>query len=301
MNIKFQALQKEDKPIFDKFFREKYYENSHFTFTNLYMWREAYHIHWSIEDDVLFVMTRWHDRYAVLQPFGKEENFFLAIAKQLAYFEDIRRPFFVVDVDKNAADLYRKFPDKNFIVEARRDDFDYVYATKDLINLSGRKYHSKKNHVNSFYKTYSEAQYLPITEDIIMECKLNINAWFKMRKHDMPDDPFLQAERTAVIEVLNNFDEFKLKGAALRLGKRIVAFTFGEELNRDTAVIHVEKADSEIRGAYPVINQAFLRNEWSHLPFVNREEDMGIEGLRIAKESYKPLKMIEKFTVSLAK
>ena len=80
-----------------------------------------------------------------------------------------------------------------------------------------------------------------------------------------------------------------------------MAFTFGEQLNRDTAVIHVEKADPEIRGAYPAINQGFVADAWADMEFINREEDMGIEGLRKAKESYRPVKLIEKYTVQLKK
>ena len=83
------------------------------------------------------------------------------------------------------------------------------------------------------------------------------------------------------------------------LGDKVVAFTFGEKLNSDTAVIHVEKADPEIRGAYTAINQNFVAAEWSEMTYINREEDMGLEGLRQAKESYHPVKMIEKYFVTV--
>ena len=99
--------------------------------------------------------------------------------------------------------------------------------------------------------------------------------------------------------MLNNLEDFGLKAGAIFVGGRVVAFTFGEQLNTDTAVIHVERADPEVRGAYPAINQAFVENEWSEMTYINREEDMGIEGLRKAKESYKPVKMIEKFTAKI--
>ncbi len=142
---------------------------------------------------------------------------------------------------------------------------------------------------------YPQAEYLPSTEDIITACKIELNNCYTRRIQDEPDDPFIGWERKAIMEIFNDFDYFKLKGGAIRLDDRIIAFTFGEALNADTAVIHVEKADPNIRGAYPAINQGFVEHAWSAMTYINREEDMGHEGLRKAKESYKPFKMIEKF------
>ena len=84
------------------------------------------------------------------------------------------------------------------------------------------------------------------------------------------------------------------------INDKVVAFTFGERLNSDTAVIHIEKADPNVRGIYAAINQNFVAHEWADMIYINREEDMGIEGLRKAKESYKPVKLIEKFNATLA-
>ena len=292
-------LTKEDKKILDPFFQAQYHENSHLNFTNFFMWREPYHIHWAIEDEILYLTAKWDGHFMVLQPFGPPERMAEAVGKQLEWFKSVDQPFRAFGLEASMAEVYKSYPGLSFSVKSNRDDFDYLYRTEDLIQLSGRKYHSKKNHLNSFRKDYAEAEYLPITPEIVPECKLNINAWYKMRSQDLPDDPFLAVERAAVIEVLNNFTDFKLKGGAIAVEKRIVAFTFGEQLNSDTTVIHVEKADPSVRGAYPAINQAFLEHEWSHLPYVNRQEDMGIEGMRKAKESYKPIRMIEKFTVEL--
>ena len=297
--IIFKELTKEDKPVFDAFFKSRYYENSHFNFTNLYMWRKPYHIMWAVEDEVLYTKAEWDGTVFAMQPYGPEEKMNEAVARLLAYFEEIGRPFCMSGLEKSMADVLLGYEGTAFEVSSNRDDADYVYASEDLIRLAGRKYHSKKNHLNSFRKNYAEAEYQPITPEIVTQCKLNINGWYKQRAQDLPDDPFIALEREAIIEVLNNFEDFGLKGGAIFVGGRVVAFTFGEQLNTDTAVIHVEKADPEVRGAYPAINQAFVENEWSEMTYINREEDMGIEGLRKAKESYKPVKMIEKFTAKI--
>ena len=122
-----------------------------------------------------------------------------------------------------------------------------------------------------------------------------LEKWYDAHIEAMPDSPFIKWERDAILELFADWDYFKLQGGALRLDGRIIAFTFGEQLNTDTVVVHVEKADPNIRGAYPAINQGFVANCWAGMTYINREEDMGEPGLRKAKESYKPEKMIEKY------
>ncbi len=281
--------------MLDGFFRARYYENSHFNFTNLYMWREAYNVMWAKDEDVLYMKAGWDGQEFFLQPFGPQEKLLAAVEKLVKYSKEQKKPVRFSGIERSFADVLQNFTYADFVIEPDRKNFDYVYLAEDLIKLSGRKFHAKKNHLNSFRKNYPEATYQPITDEIVTQCKLTINSWYKHRAHEIPDDPFIALERQAIIEVLNNFKDFRLKGGAILLGQRVVAFTFGEQLNDDTAVIHVEKADPEVRGAYPVINQAFVENAWSNMTYINREEDMGIEGLRQAKESYKPFKMIEKF------
>ena len=300
--IEFKPIEKADKPIFDKFYSARYYENAHFNFTNLYMWREPFDIQWTLDDDVIYMISEWHGRVAALQPIGAEDKMQDAIAKIIEWFEsrDKDKKVVIGGVEKSFAQQLEKFPDAKFDIKPNRENFDYVYLAEDLINLAGRKYHSKKNHLNSFQKNYPMANYLPITKDIIPKCREELNDWYENKSPELPDDPFLALERAAINEVLDNFCDFNLKGGAIELDGRIIAFTFGEQLNSDTAVIHVEKADPDIRGAYPAINQGFVAHEWANMTYINREEDMGLEGLRKAKESYKPIKMIEKFNAVIA-
>ena len=295
--IKFKLLEQTDKAIFDSFFHDRYYENSHCNFTNLFMWRNPYQIAWAVKDEVLYLKGSWQGKEFAMQPFGPKEKMPKAIGFWLNYFKEKNTDFIMSGLEKSMVEEMDKHYPKRFHISEDRDNFDYVYETAALISLSGRKYHSKKNHLNSFKKTYPEAIYQPITSEISLRCKLSINTWYK--QHGTFDDPILTEERKAIIEVLNNFEYLNLKGGAIFIGERVVAFTFGEQLNENTAVIHVEKADPEIRGAYTAINQAFCQREWAHLQYVNREEDMGIEGLRKAKLSYKPVKMVEKFVAVL--
>ncbi len=301
-DINFKELECTDKEVFDEYFGSRYCENAEYTFTNLYMWREMLNLQWAVDDDVLYIFSSNEETFAAWQPIGSQDKMHDAITKILQTAEQLRggKEFMFVVVEKIFADELEKYPNAKFNITADRDNFDYVYLAQDLINLSGRKFHGKKNHLNAFKKEYPDAKYLPITEEIIPKCREELNLWYKEHKRANPDDPFIGYEQAAIHEIFDHFDAFKLKGGAILIDNRVVAFTFGEKLNSDTAVIHVEKADPTVRGIYVAINQAFVENEWSDMIYINREEDMGIDGLRQAKESYRPIKMIEKFNATLA-
>ncbi len=172
-----------------------------------------------------------------------------------------------------------------FRKEESVDDEDYIYETEKLISLSGKKYHSKRNFVNRFEANYSY-EYLPLTGGNAMECLPALEEWFARHHEKML---FYFDEQEAILELLNNFDALGLKGAAIKIDGKIRAMTIGEFLPPDTAHIIIEKADIDYPGLYAVINQKFLEHEWAGTKLVNREEDMGVEGLRKAKQSYHPV------------
>ena len=292
--IDLKTISKSDKPIFDKFFQIRRYENSHLNFTNLYMWARPFDIRFAIENEVLYMCSRWDDQKFALQPIGRDELMPAAVEKIIDCGAKK-----LIGLEKFFVDILDSIPNRTFEIERDDKNFDYVYLAEDLINLSGRKYHSKKNHLNSFWKAYPTAQYLEITPEVIEQCREELKRWYEVRSEENENPDFLELERNAICEIFDNFSDFKLKGGALHLGGKIIAFTFGEQINSDTAVIHVEKADPEIRGAYAAINQAFVENAWSSMTYINREEDMGLAGLRQAKESYRPTKLIEKFNATL--
>ena len=297
--INFKKLEKSDKPVFDKFYRAGYYENAYASFTGLYMWREMGGTRWALDDDVIYLISEWHGKFSAFQPLCATDKIPAAIAKIVAMFNECGHPLQMYGLEKNFVEELVKYPAAQFEISSDRNNSDYVYLAQDLINLSGRKYHDKKNHLNQFRKDYPTAEYAPITCEIIPQCREVLNSWYEIHRAENPDDVFLCYEQAAIHEIFDNFDEFGLKGGAILLGGKVVAFTFGEQLNSDTAVIHVEKADPTIRGAYTAINHDFVANAWADMTFINREEDMGLDGLRQAKESYRPVKLIDKFSARI--
>ena len=269
------------------------------------MWRTPYHIQWAVEDGVLYMINEFEGQLAALEPFGPVEKWGEATEKLLALFRERKRPLYLMGIEKDYAEFLAGYTGVKFTVTEDRDNEDYVYLAEKLISLSGRKLHSKKNHLNAFHKLYPQAEYLPITQELIPLCRKELESWYHLRaetlrEEEQEDDPFIGYERAAIHEIFDNYADFQLKGGVIRIDGRVVAFTFGEQLNDDTAVIHVEKADPSVRGAYPAINQGFVAHAWADMKYINREEDMGLPGLRKAKESYKPEKMIEKFNATLA-
>lgn len=170
------------------------------------------------------------------------------------------------------------------------------YEGESLRTLAGRKNQKKRNHLNSFIKEYGDrVEYRKLNEKDFKDCKNVMSKWLE----DKGEDSEFDSEVRAIKRIFDNYDKLKdkIKIAGIYIDSKLEAFSIGEMLNKDMAVIHIEKANSDIRGLYPYINKEFLVNEFSDVKFVNREEDLGIEGLRKAKLSYHPIKFAEKYTV----
>lgn len=293
--IDFRPVQLSDKEIITSYQRRYRLEGSDGVFGNNYMWRDAYQIRWSIVEDSLCITANRGERDFFIPPIGApdEASFQNAVRKlnEHSRKEGFAPEYRGVSLEKKEA-LERLFPNEFRLIEDR-DNFDYTYLTEDLIQLSGRAYHGKKNHVNQFRRLYPNYEYRTITPSLIPACIDYALEWCRQRGCD--SDEGLAMERDALIDCLENFEALEFKGAVIYVNGRIQALTFGEMLNDDTAIIHVEKANGEVRGLYAVINQEFASHAWAETVYLNREEDMGEPGLRKAKESYKPIKMIEKY------
>ena len=192
-------------------------------------------------------------------------------------------------------ELKEIMPDR-FHFEADRDYTDYLYLRTDLATLAGKKFQSKRNHVNKFRKTYNY-EYVPLTPDRIPECMELEAEWCKMNNCNQHEGT--GNERRALIYALQNFDALGLTGGILHVDGKIAAFTFGMPINEDTFGVHVEKADTRIDGAYAMINYEFANHIPEQYTYLNREEDLGIEGLRKAKLSYQPTILLEKYMAFL--
>lgn len=274
----FRKLVPKDKELFDKYKSKdsRYSENS---FVTLYIWDKYYNLHLCEEDGFLFIRFTIEGKNQYLFPMG--EGDVKAAFEKLLKEEDKINLRFVTDWQK--AFIEENYPHM-FTFNLREDLCDYVYETEKLMTFSGKKLHGKKNHVNFFEKTYAYT-YESVTEEVaVNECKPLLLRWVDEKTKNL--NPI---EHDAMEKVFDNYKAFNLVGGVIRIEGEIVAMTFGEKLTEDTVLVQIEKAREDIRGAYPMICKLYLENEWKSTTFVNREEDMGIEGLRKAKESYCPI------------
>lgn len=181
----------------------------------------------------------------------------------------------------------------SFSIDPDRDNSDYVYRVDDLAKLPGRNYAKKRSHIKHCLNEH-DCIFEYISGQNIDECQRLLQRWCQTRQCDL--DPGLCGESKALATTLDHFSDFNLLGGAIRVDGKIQAFSIGEGLNPDTAVCHFEKAMPEINGLGQLINQWFAQKCLTGFEFVNREQDLGIPGLRQAKQSYHPTRMIEKFS-----
>ena len=179
------------------------------------------------------------------------------------------------------------------LLEDQRSEWEYVYSVEELVSLPGNRFHKKKNLLRQFQKSYSSTYRILGREDVDEVLEMQ-QLWCEWKSCD--DIPGLRAENHAISRVLKNWDLLPgLLCGALYVDGYMVAYSVGEGMTDDMVVVHFEKGLSEYKGVYQAINQAFLERSCSGFTFANREQDMGEEGVRQAKESYNPLKLLKKF------
>lgn len=263
--------------------------NCEFSIGNIFLWNDVNRLHCAIVDDVLVYRTI-NGKSAVYSPICLPDNIsdFVKILESDA--KDNGCSFTLNNLSASMAERLREFCGDEFDFEYDRADSDYIYSVEDLINLSGTKYHSKKNNLNKFIKN-NEFVYEEISRENIAECIAMKNKWAEKK----PDSSDYQEELLILDRAFAEYEKFDFIGGLIRIKGEVVAFSFGDELCKDTFVTHFEKAYDDIPGLYQAINQQFAVNSISGYQYVNREDDMGIEGMRKAKMSYKPVYLLDKY------
>lgn len=262
-----------------------------YCFGNIYMWSQIYQ-NKICNDNGIFVSADFTDTPVFCYPIGKGDKK-STINKLIEYAKEnnITLEFFGL-TEKDRDELNFLFPNQFEITETR-DYFDYLYTSESLANLAGRKLASKRNHISYFEKTF-DWKYEPITPENINQCAILNEHWERLNREKNPEE--IGEENEAIKIALDNYFDLGFEGGILTIQGEAVAFTFGERLNSNTFCTHVEKAYGNIRGAYQMINREFARQLKDRYEFINREEDTGCEGLRRAKLSYHPHRLIIKYS-----
>ncbi len=285
-----QHLKPEHKNIIEKYIPDCCKKMCDFSFGNLYIWRYAEHTEFCVEGDFLFLRSTFNGVTSYAVPWGNGDmNKALSRVCEDARKRDADLSFYCVSPEQ--IDLLQKYFGDKLVITPQRDYFDYIYTSEKLAALSGRRFHSKKNHVNSFTKKYNF-----VTEELndsnLEECLEFSHRWHMMNESTQR----LEAERQAIDCAFHRFDQLGFRGILLRVYGEIVAYALGEALSDgETFCVHFEKADPGFPGAYAVINNQFAKMLCNEYKYLNREDDAGVEGLRKAKTSYQPEFFVEKY------
>lgn len=298
--VDFREISINDKACFDGYLKKYNPQISEMTFTNFFMWRNFYKFRFAEINEMLCVISVADNSspFAFI-PVGNVENievFHDTVEKLRQYFLSKGWTLEFRRVEENELGFFNGIIRPENIVFDRSSS-DYVYLLSDLTHLSGKRFDGKRNHINKFKKLYTY-EYVTLDSSNIEDCKRIMQDWCNERSCE--DHKDLYCEKLANFEVLDNYEALGCKGALIKVNDRFEAFTVGETLNNDTVVIHIEKAKNAIHGLYTFINQQFCEKEWQNAVYVNREQDLGVEGLRKAKLSYNPVKMVNKYIVSFA-
>lgn len=292
--LAFKDLVLEDKNFFDKYLSPYTFLTCEYSFTNLYIWRKALDIQYAIYKDALIIKKKdFNEGYHFMQPIGYiKEDLKEIVDMLIEYKKENNFQYLFKDLESPFVEELKELYVDTLNIQEDRDNFDYIYESSKLISLSGKKLHSKKNHYNNFIRN-NDYKTVPISKDNIDDCIKAACEW--CRKNGCKG--YLKHELRAIEELLLNKKKLDFLGIAVYVDDVLRAFTIGEKMNDNMAVIHIEKADADINGLYTYINKTFVENYFSDVHYINREQDLGIEGLRKAKLSYHPFKLEQKYSI----
>ncbi|MDE6446253.1 MAG: GNAT family N-acetyltransferase [Alistipes sp.] len=291
--IEFRPVRLADRAAIERLTKPSGTRNCDLAFANMFCWQPLYRSAWAEVDG--FLVIRFHvdggTRIGYMQPVGAGD--FTHLLPELE--EDARRlgqRLRLYGLTDEGCERIRRACPGAFAFASDRALEDYIYRADDLRTLAGRHYQPKRNHINRFKAEYPDHRYEELTPDRFDECMALEREWRRVHEGHTSE---LCAEQRAMQRAFAHFDELGLRGGCIYVGDRLAAFTYGSAVSDDTFVTHVEKADTAYEGAFTIINKSFAEHLPGQFAFINREEDLGLDGLRHAKLSYHPAELLHKF------
>ena len=275
----------EDRAVFDDYFGRRPSEVCEMCFANIFIWKDSEHPRWTVLNGNLCVLV---------EPDFEEPYFLPPVGGE-------RVPETVAACLERAPRLSRVPEDfvarygAGFRAVEDPGNFDYVYRRQDLAELKGKKYDGKRNRIRKFESTCVH-EYHALTRADVPGCFRLLEDWFEEKRNG---DLYMRAERTAILQALASFERLDLRGGVVKVGGRVEAFTMGGRLTPDMAVIPIEIDNPGLVGLAQWINREFVVRDWPDVAAVNREQDMAVEGLRRAKLSYQPDRLVKKYDLTL--
>jgi len=292
--VLFRPITVGDKEIITNYTLKSNFKNCDFSFSNMCSWRFLYDSEYAIIDGFLIIRF-WIEeksRLVYMYPIGVGDT-----VKVVRMIEEDSiangHPLLLLGVTNDTREEIDKAFGKEFVYIKERNYFDYIYRREDLVTLAGKKYQAKRNHINKFINRYTY-EYKLLTGELVSQCLELGDKWYNTHKTDEAGEA-LGNEQRSMKYALEHYNELGITGGAILVDGNIIAFTYGSPINGKTFGIHVEKADINYEGAYAIINKEFASRIPEQYEYINREEDLGIPGLRKSKMSYNPVIILEKY------
>ncbi len=296
--ISFHKAEAADRAWAHEILKACTYPGAEYAFSCMYLWSD-YFGELGRAGEFLTQHASWRGREVYLYPAGRGDvrEAIEAIRQDAAERGGPMRLRSLTNETKQ--ELETLYPGR-FDFKPCRNSFDYIYTVEELSELHGKKLQSKRNHCNRFEDEFPDWFTAPITDDNLPQCRQMLQSWYQMHEPAVNERELdqLQLEKAALERAFAHFDELEMDGLLLSDGERIIAFSIGSRMNETYYDVGFEKAFSDVNGAYAMINREFSRmiaEKYPQVQFLNREDDMGSEGLRRAKESYQPTLLLEKY------
>ena len=265
-------------------------------FGTIFLWGSSYGQTIARLEDRLIAQYKTEDSFFYAYPQGSGP-----LAPAIQWMKEqahkLELPFVIQGMTEEQRDrLEAEFP-RQFLYEEQPGSADYIYDAARLAGLGGKKLHNKRNHCNRFEQEYPDWRFEPLGQEHIPACLALLNRWNE--NHEDQEEGMPKAEERAILNALEHYQLLELEGGVLFVQDQLAAFTIGEPVGKQGFDVRFEKADISFHGAYQMINREFARyllQTHPDLRYLNREEDMGMENLRRAKESYYPDFLLKKYT-----
>lgn len=291
--LEFRQIEIGDRNWINELLKKSDFMGCEYSFANNMAWRRLNDSTISRYKNFYLIKAENDDQICFSFPAG--EGDYKEIFGELMEYACIRgKSLAITGVTQQGLEIFNKLYGDGFNAELSEGSGDYIYFTEELISLKGKKFHKKRNHLSKINNYNWE--FLPLSERFFDECiELSTLSYIDKKGYDSRSSI---VEQFAIHTYFTYFRELELKGGVITIDGKVKAFTIGEPLNSNTFCVHIEKADASVDGLYPAINNEFLKYAASGFKYVNREEDLGIEGLRKAKRSYHPVLVLDKYMVT---
>ena len=291
--LSFESINADNIMKAAEYFKYKISRTSDYTVGAMYMWRDFYNTSYTIFDDMLFYKVKFLGRTSFTIPVGSG-SLDKAMDALKEYCRKEELPLWFCTVPEEGLSTLVDQYQGTIPGTPSRDWADYLYQAEDLAEMAGRRFSGQRNHINKFKKLFPNYRYEKITQDNlhrIVEFLMDYQVRFGK------DKDLAKEELDRSLELLPYLDKFKLPGGFIEVDGTIVAMAIGEIVN-DTLYCHIEKANREYPGSYQMIVKEFSKNTITpEIKYINREEDVGDEGLRTSKLSYHPIQLLDKYCV----